>query len=87
MALQNILEDMFASLSILLDKTFFIVDFIIVDTHMGTVEYIGLKTTRIRSLSGEQLVITNGDLKTIRGPKHPFRLPHANSLPECVQYR
>lgn len=62
MALQNILGDIFASLSILMDKPFVIGDFIIVETHMGTVEYIGLKTTRIRSLSGEQLVFSNGDL-------------------------
>jgi small-conductance mechanosensitive channel len=62
MALQNILGDIFASLSILLDKPFVVGDFIIVETHMGTVEYIGLKTTRIRSLSGEQLVFSNSDL-------------------------
>ncbi|MBR9986109.1 MAG: mechanosensitive ion channel family protein [Desulfosarcina sp.] len=62
MALQNVLGDIFASLSILLDKPFVIGDFIIVEAHMGTVEYIGLKTTRIRSLSGEQLVFSNSDL-------------------------
>ena len=62
MALQNILGDIFASLSILLDKPFVVGDFIIVETHMGAVEYIGLKTTRIRSLSGEQLVFSNSDL-------------------------
>ncbi len=62
MAVQNILADLFASLSIVFDKPFVIGDFIIVDTHMGTVEYIGLKTTRLRSLSGEQLVFANSDL-------------------------
>jgi small-conductance mechanosensitive channel len=62
LAVQNILGDLFASLSIVLDKPFVIGDFIIVDTHMGTVEYIGLKTTRIRSLSGEQLIFSNSDL-------------------------
>jgi small-conductance mechanosensitive channel len=62
MSLQNILGDIFASLSILLDKPFVLGDFIIVESHMGTVEYIGLKTTRIRSLSGEQLIFANGDL-------------------------
>jgi small-conductance mechanosensitive channel len=62
MALQNILGDIFASLSILLDKPFVVGDFIIVESHMGAVEYIGLKTTRIRSLSGEQLVFSNSDL-------------------------
>jgi small-conductance mechanosensitive channel len=62
LALQNILGDLFASLSIALDKPFVIGDFIIVDQLMGTVEHVGLKTTRIRSLSGEQLVFSNGDL-------------------------
>jgi small-conductance mechanosensitive channel len=62
LAVQNILSDLFASLSIILDKPFVLGDFIIVDAYMGTVEYIGLKTTRVRSLSGEQLVFANGDL-------------------------
>lgn len=62
LAVQNILADLFASFSISLDKPFAIGDFIIVGEHMGTVENIGLKTTRLRSLSGEQLVISNDDL-------------------------
>lgn len=62
LAVQNILGDLFASLSIVVDKPFVIGDFIIVDDYMGTVEHVGLKTTRIRSLSGEQLVVANGDL-------------------------
>jgi small-conductance mechanosensitive channel len=62
LAVQSILSDLFASLSIILDKPFVLGDFIIVDNCMGTVEYIGLKTTRVRSLSGEQLVFSNGDL-------------------------
>jgi len=62
LAVQNILGDLFASLSIVLDKPFVIGDFIIVDNYMGTVEHIGLKTTRIRSLFGEQLVFSNNDL-------------------------
>jgi len=62
LALQNILGDLFASLSIALDKPFVIGDFITVDQLAGTVEHVGLKTTRIRSLSGEQLVFSNGDL-------------------------
>jgi small-conductance mechanosensitive channel len=62
LAIQNILGDLFASLSIVLDKPFVLGDFIIVDTHLGTVEHIGLKTTRIRSLSGEQLIFSNNDL-------------------------
>jgi len=62
LALQNILGDLFASLSIVLDKPFVIGDFIVVDDLLGTVEYVGLKTTRIRSLSGEQIVFSNSDL-------------------------
>lgn len=62
LALQNILGDLFASLSIVLDKPFVTGDFIIVDEYLGTVEHIGLKSTRIRSLSGEQLVFSNNDL-------------------------
>jgi len=66
LAVQNILGDLFASLSIVLDKPFVIGDFIIVDNYLGTVEHIGLKTTRIRSLSGEQLVFSNADLLNSR---------------------
>lgn len=62
LAVQNILGDLFASLSIAIDKPFVIGDFIIVDDLMGTVEHVGLKTTRIRSLSGEQIVFSNNDL-------------------------
>lgn len=62
LAVQNILGDLFASLSIILDKPFVIGDFLIIDEHLGSVEYIGLKTTRIRSLSGEQLIFSNSDL-------------------------
>ena len=62
LAVQNILGDLFASFSIVLDKPFVIGDFIIVDDYLGTVEHVGLKTTKIRSLSGEQLVFSNADL-------------------------
>jgi small-conductance mechanosensitive channel len=62
LAVQNILADLFASLSILLDKPFVIGDFIIVDNYLGTVVHIGLKTTRLKSLSGEQLIFSNNDL-------------------------
>ncbi|NMB90510.1 MAG: mechanosensitive ion channel family protein [Chloroflexi bacterium] len=66
LAVQNILSDLFASLSIALDKPFVIGDFIIVGEFMGTVEHIGLKSTRVRSLSGEQLVFSNSDLLNSR---------------------
>jgi len=62
LAMQNILGDLFASFSIVLDKPFVIGDFIIVETYLGTIEHIGLKTTRVRSLSGEQLIFSNTDL-------------------------
>jgi small-conductance mechanosensitive channel len=62
LAVQNILGDLFASLSIVLDKPFVLGDFVIVDDQMGSVERIGLKTTRVRSLWGEQLVFSNSDL-------------------------
>jgi len=66
LAVQNILGDLFASLSIIVDKPFVIGDFIIVGDLMGTVEKIGLKTTRVRSLSGEQIVFSNSDLLASR---------------------
>jgi small-conductance mechanosensitive channel len=59
LALQNILGDLFASAAIVLDKPFMVGDFIVVGEHAGTVEKVGLKTTRVRSLSGEQLVFSN----------------------------
>jgi small-conductance mechanosensitive channel len=62
LAVQSILADLFASLSIVLDKPFVVGDFIIVDSLRGTVEHVGLKTTRLRSLDGELLVFSNTDL-------------------------
>jgi small-conductance mechanosensitive channel len=62
LAVQNILGDLLASLSIVLDKPFVIGDAITVGEFTGTVEHVGLKTTRLRSVSGEQVVFPNGDL-------------------------
>jgi small-conductance mechanosensitive channel len=62
LAVQNILSDLFASLAIGLDKPFVIGDFIIFGDVLGTVERVGLKTTHIRSLSGEQIVCGNTEL-------------------------
>jgi small-conductance mechanosensitive channel len=62
LALQNILGDLFSSLSIVLDKPFVVGDFVSVGDISGTVEYVGLKTTRIRGLGGEQVVFSNSDL-------------------------
>lgn len=66
LALQTILGDLFASLSIVLDKPFVVGDFLIIGELMGSVEHVGLKTTRLRSLSGEQLVFSNSDLLNSR---------------------
>jgi small-conductance mechanosensitive channel len=66
LAVQNILGDLFASLSIVLDKPFVLGDFIIVGELLGAVENIGIKTTRVRSLSGEQLIFSNNDLLNSR---------------------
>lgn len=62
LAVQNILGDLFASLAIAVDKPFEVGDFIVVGDIAGTVQVIGLKTTRIRSLQGEQVVMSNTDL-------------------------
>jgi small-conductance mechanosensitive channel len=70
LAVQNILGDLFASLSIMLDKPFELGDFIIVGDVLGWVEHIGLKTTRVRGLGGEQVVFSNGDLLKSRIHNH-----------------
>lgn len=61
-ALQNVLGDLFAAMSIVTDKPFVIGDTIQVDTFVGSVERIGLKSTRVRSEGGEQIVFGNSDL-------------------------
>ena len=66
LAAQNILGDLFASLSIVLDKPFVVGDFLVIDDYLGSVERVGLKTTRVRSLSGEQLIFSNNDLLNSR---------------------
>jgi small-conductance mechanosensitive channel len=62
LALQNVLGDLFASLSIALDRPFVVGDFLAIDTFLGAVENIGIKSTRLRSLDGEQIILANGDL-------------------------
>ncbi|MCC9136049.1 mechanosensitive ion channel family protein [Pontibacter silvestris] len=66
LAAQSILGDLFNYFVIFFDRPFEIGDFIIIDDKMGVVEYIGIKTTRVKSLSGEQLVFSNSDLTTSR---------------------
>lgn len=92
LAVQNILGDIFSSVSIAMDKPFVIGDFIVVDSYLGTVEYVGLKTTRLRSLSGEQIIFSNAELlkSRIRNYKRmqerrvlfEFSLPHDTSIEE-----
>ncbi|MDR2581574.1 MAG: mechanosensitive ion channel family protein [Fibromonadaceae bacterium] len=62
LAVQRMLGDLLASVSIMLDKPFEVGDFINIDTVFGTVESIGVKTTRIRSITGEQIIFSNGKL-------------------------
>ncbi len=65
-AAQKVLGDLFSYFSIFFDRPFEIGDFIIVDGLMGTVEHIGIKSTRVRSLGGEQLIFANTDLTNSR---------------------
>lgn len=62
LAVQNILGDLLAAVAIVFDRPFDVGDFIVVDDVKGTVEQIGLKTTRLRSLTGEQIILGNGEL-------------------------
>jgi len=66
LAAQNIAEDLFSSLSIHFDKPFVIGDFIILGSDMGTVKNIGIKSTRIQTLHGEELVVSNRELTSTR---------------------
>lgn len=66
LAIQNILGDLFSSFAIYLDRPFELGDFIIVGEELGTVEKIGVKTTRIKSLWGEEVVISNRELTSVR---------------------
>lgn len=66
LAAQTILGDLFSYFVIFFDKPFETGDFIIVDDKMGTIEYIGIKTTRVRTLGGEQLIFSNQDLTSAR---------------------
>ena len=71
LAVQSILSDLFASLAIGLDKPFEIGDFIVFESIAGTVQHVGLKTTRIRSLSGEEIVASNTAL--LRSTIHNYK--------------
>jgi small-conductance mechanosensitive channel len=79
LALQNVLGDLFASLSIALDKPFVVGDNLNIDTYTGTVEHIGIKTTRLRSESGEQIILSNADLLKSR-VRNYGRMPEQRTL-------
>jgi small-conductance mechanosensitive channel len=66
LALQNVLGDLFASLAIALDRPFVVGDFLAIDNFLGSVEDIGIKTTRLRSVDGEQIVMSNSNLLQAR---------------------
>src|SRR5580692_1641539 len=66
LAVQAVLSDLLASMSIAMDKPFVIGDLLSVDTMTGTVEYIGVKSTRLRSITGEQIVVSNADITKSR---------------------
>lgn len=64
LAVQNILGDIFSAVSIYIDKPFVVGDFIVIGQYKGTVKKIGLKSTRIQSLQGEEVIVSNKDLAT-----------------------
>lgn len=79
LAVQTILGDLLASLSITLDKPFEVGDWLRIDDIDGTVEYIGVKSTRLRSLSGEQIILSNADI--LKGRLRNFgRMPERREL-------
>jgi small-conductance mechanosensitive channel len=86
LAVQSILADLFASLSIIFDKPFLVGDFLAIDTFRGTVEAIGLKTTQIRSFTGEQLVFSNSDLLKSRIRNYGRMEERRGDLPFGIVY-
>jgi small-conductance mechanosensitive channel len=87
LAVKNILEDLFSAFSIVLDKPFVVGDLIEVGSkEMGVVEHIGLKTTRISAVGGEQIIITNTDLLASRIRNHRHIQKRRVVLPLFVDY-
>lgn len=66
LASQGVLQDLFSYFAILFDRPFELGDFIIVGDYLGTVEYVGIKTTRLKSIGGEEIIIANADLTSSR---------------------
>ena len=79
LAVQTVLGDLLASLAITLDKPFVIGDWLRVDDIEGTVEHIGIKSTRVRSFSGEQIILSNADLLRSR-VRNLGRMPERRAL-------
>ncbi|MDJ0706364.1 MAG: mechanosensitive ion channel family protein [Leptolyngbyaceae cyanobacterium MO_188.B28] len=101
LASQGVLRDLFSYFAILFDTPFELGDFIVVDDHAGSIEHIGIKTTRIRSLDGELLVFGNADLTAARirnfkhmqerrivfqlGVTYETGLQHLRQIPEIIE--
>lgn len=85
LAAQNIVGDLFNYFVIFFDKPFEVGDAINVDDKNGTIEYIGLKTTRLRSLTGEQIIISNSDLTKSR--VHNFKRQETRRIAFTVNVR
>ncbi|NEQ53618.1 MAG: mechanosensitive ion channel family protein [Leptolyngbya sp. SIO3F4] len=101
LASQGILQDLFSYFSILLDRPFEIGDFIVVGNMAGTVDQVGIKTTRLRSLDGEQLILANTDLTGSRiqnfkrmvqrriafnlGVAYETNMAHLEKIPEIIR--
>jgi small-conductance mechanosensitive channel len=79
LAVQTVLSDLLASLSIALDKPFEVGDVLSIDDIIGPVEHIGVKSTRVRSLSGEQVILGNSDLLKAR-VRNFGRMAHRRAL-------
>lgn len=79
LAVQTVLGDLLASLSITLDRPFVVGDWLRIDDMEGTVEHIGVKSTRLRSLSGEQIIVSNADLLKSR-VRNLGRMPERRAL-------
>jgi small-conductance mechanosensitive channel len=101
LAAQAVLGDLFSYFTIFFDRPFEIGDFIIIGEYLGVVEYIGIKTTRIRSLGGEELIFSNTDLTNSRvrnykrmekrrvvfklGVTYQTQLPQLKEIPEIIR--
>lgn len=85
LAAQNIVGDLFNYFVIFFDKPFEVGDAINVDDKNGTIEYIGLKTTRLRSLTGEQIIIANSDLTKSR--VHNFKRQESRRIAFTLNVR